>query len=143
MADIFNEAKRKQIMKSIKGKNSKAERTVFAHLNKQKIYYQKHYQSKYKINIDIALPRKKVAIFIDGDFWHGASLNKLIEQRGHEDYWTRKIQRNKERDVYQTRLLLENGWKVLRIWESDINRKKTRDLSLQQIQVALIKPAQN
>lgn len=61
---------RSKIMKSVKGKNTLLERDVFKALQLRKIYFQKHY-TKIKGTPDIAVPSKKIAVFIDGDFWHG------------------------------------------------------------------------
>lgn len=138
MADIFDKEKRSLIMSSVKSKNSKAERIVFSYLRNEKIYFQRHYRSKEKINIDIALPRKKKAVFVDGDFWHGASYDKLLEKRGLEDYWTQKIKRNFERDIAQDKVLRVAGWKILRVWESELIRKKTRDNALRVIEKFLL-----
>ena len=128
MADIFSPQKRHQVMSSIRSKNSRAELMVFSYLRKNKVYFQKHY-SRVSGKPDIALPRKKKACFIDGDFWHGRSLDDLILKRGVDDYWTKKIMRNIERDKEQRQFLKESGWEVLVIWESDINRKSTRELT--------------
>lgn len=130
MADVFEPNKRSEVMALIKSKNSKAELTVFKYLRQNKVYFQKHYK-KVAGTPDIALPRKKRAVFIDGDFWHGRSLQKLTEKRGEDDYWTKKIKRNIERDKEVGVALLESEWHILRVWESDINRKRTRSETLQ------------
>ena len=72
---------------------------------------------------DLVFPRAKLAVFCDGDFWHGRELRARLKrlERGHNaNYWTRKIMRNVERDRAQTRALVSSGWIVLRFWESDI-----------------------
>jgi DNA mismatch endonuclease, patch repair protein len=68
-----------------------------------------------------------VAVFVDGDFWHGRVLvekgrNKLIKsfKLKVRDFWAGKIIRNVERDRTQLRNLRRNGWSVLRLWEKDI-----------------------
>lgn len=132
MTDQFTKEKRSEIMSRIRSKNSKAELLVFAYLRKQGVYFQKHY-SKIIGNPDLALPRKKKAIFIDGDFWHGRSFEKLLKSRGHNDYWTTKIKRNMERDQEFRTILTESGWKIMVVWESDINRKRTQSDTLLRI----------
>ena len=72
---------------------------------------------------DFVFQRKKVAVFCDGDFWHGrnwgARRKKLLI--GHNaDYWVPKIEYNRRRDRQNTRLLKRAGWKVIRLWELDI-----------------------
>lgn len=131
-ADIFSIEKRSEIMSKIRSKNTKAEIIVFRYLRRKKVYFQKHYK-RAPGSPDIALPRKKMAVFIDGDFWHGRTLEQLIERRGMDDFWTKKILRNIERDEEQRVVLLANGWSILRVWESDLMRKRTREESLQRI----------
>lgn len=79
---------------------------------------------------DIVLPEERVAIFIDGDFWHGgqwrkrklASLEEQFSGTPHRDYWVNKIRRNVNRDFGATKKLLDEGWKVIRFWESQIGK---------------------
>ena len=66
--------------------------------------------------IDIAFPRRKVAVFVDGCWWHGCPEHGH-EARSNTDWWRRKIQRNRERDAETDHLLGQQGWTVLRIWE--------------------------
>jgi DNA mismatch endonuclease (patch repair protein) len=75
---------------------------------------------------DIVFKRARVAVFCDGDFWHGRdwSRRKAKLERGHNaDYWIAKIERNIERDRENTGLLVTMGWTVLRVWESDIKAR--------------------
>lgn len=72
---------------------------------------------------DIVFAGAKVAVFCDGDFWHGRDWRKRRRKlrRGHNpDYWIAKIKRNMERDGENNRRLQEVGWRVVRIWETDI-----------------------
>ncbi len=129
MADVFSTDKRSEVMSRIRSKNTKAEMIAFSYLRKQKIYFQKHY-SKALGKPDIALPRKKIAIFIDSDFWHGRTYNKVLKNRPPGDYWIMKIAKNMERDKLTRDLLRTKGWKILIVWEEDIKRKRTRYESL-------------
>ena len=119
--DVFSKEKRSDIMSKIRSKNTKIELLVFKELRKRKIYFQKHY-GKVPGSPDIALPRKKRAVFIDGDFWHGHGLSKLKERHPEGGYWLSKIERNMERDRENDLTLKKLGWKVLRVWEHDIRR---------------------
>jgi DNA mismatch endonuclease (patch repair protein) len=134
MVDIFTPEKRSEIMSRIRGKNTKPELLVYRYLRNNKIYFQKHYRTKQGIVLDLALPRKKMAVMIDGDFWHGRTIERVIERRGEDDFWTRKLRRNIERDIEQLSLLRTHGWNVLRIWETDLMRKSTRKRSLFRIE---------
>ena len=71
---------------------------------------------------DIVLPRQKIAIFVDGDFWHARHHEQNPgEQIGsNQEYWRIKLIRNVERDAEVNDALTELGWLVLRFWESDI-----------------------
>jgi len=132
MADMFSKEKRSEIMASIRSKNSKAERLVYSYLRKEGVYHQRHYK-KATGTPDIALPRKKKAVFIDGDFWHGRGLDELVRLEKISQYWENKIRKNIERDEVQRASLKEQGWSVLVVWESDINRKSTREQALNDI----------
>lgn len=109
-------------MSKIRSSNTKVEKLVFRELRKNKIYFQKHYK-KCIGNPDIALPKKKIAIFIDGDFWHGYNFGK-VKKRLPKIYWRKKIKANILRDRRNGTKLRKQGWKTLRIWEHEIERDK-------------------
>lgn len=132
MADQFDKAKRSEIMSRVKSKNTGAERIVFAYLRKEKVYFQKHYK-RVVGTPDIALPRKKKAVFIDSAFWHGHTYGKIFKDRPADDYWKVKIKRNMERDKAQRDALLEDGWSVLVVLENDVKRKNTCQQTLGKI----------
>jgi DNA (cytosine-5)-methyltransferase 1 len=83
---------------------------------------------------DLVFPRHRLAVFIDGDFWHGAQwrrrkLAALDEQfvgAENASYWKSKIRRNIERDFRHTAAMLDAGWRVLRFWESDLAKSMER-----------------
>lgn len=73
---------------------------------------------------DLVFERERIAVFADGDFWHGRNLAHRLERlsKGHNsEYWIRKIQSNVARDRRVRRQLRALGWHVIRIWESEIN----------------------
>lgn len=107
-------------MSKIRSKNTKAELAVFSELRKRKVYFQKHYK-KCIGNPDVAFPRKKIAIFIDGDFWHGRSFLKDWK-RLPKKYWRGKIESNMLRDNKNGAKLKKQGWKVLRFWETEVRK---------------------
>lgn len=65
---------------------------------------------------DLVFPRTKVAVFIDGCFWHGCPKH-YIRPKTNPDYWTAKIEGNRRRDAATDQELAEAGWLVLRFWE--------------------------
>ena len=77
-------------MSKIRSQDTKVEILIFRELRKRGIYFQKHYKRVIG-NPDIALPRKKKAVFIDGDFWHGYKFPKL-KKRLPKKYWLAKIE---------------------------------------------------
>jgi DNA mismatch endonuclease (patch repair protein) len=68
---------------------------------------------------DVVFARHKIAIFVDGCFWHGCPQH-LRMPASNQEYWTKKIERNKRRDQQVNALLQDEGWRVLRFWEHDI-----------------------
>lgn len=72
---------------------------------------------------DIVFSKERVVIFIDGDFWHGRNwveLEKKLLHRANAEYWIAKIQYNRTRDQEQRQALEEQGWTVIRFWETDV-----------------------
>ena len=130
MADIFSKEKRSEIMSRIRPEGTKPETLVFRELRKRGIYFQRHYKG-IAGSPDVALPRKKLAVFIDGDFWHGYRFGSYRD-RLPKDYWLGKIEANIRRDRRHKRILYKNGWKVLRVWEHQL-KKRTLDKTIDNI----------
>ncbi len=127
MPDVFTKKKRSEIMSLIRAKNTGIEKTVFAFLRKEKIYFQKHYD-KISGKPDVAQPKKKKAVFIDGDFWHGYKFSQW-RRRIPKLYWREKIANNIARDERNRRSLKRKGWRVLRVWGHEILRTPEKSLS--------------
>jgi DNA mismatch endonuclease (patch repair protein) len=134
--DIFDPEKRKRVMQSIHSKDSKLEIMVYAYLRAHGVYYKKHYESA-PGKPDIALPRKKRAVFIDSDFWHGWQYEDKVKYQLHSDYWHAKIEKTIARDIHNNNLLREQGWQVLRIWEHDLGKKGGREQVLNDLVIFL------
>lgn len=66
---------------------------------------------------DIVFPRKRIAVFIDGCFWHGCPQHGTRAFKTNADYWNAKITRNVARDIETSTRLAAAGWRVLRYWE--------------------------
>lgn len=117
MTDIFTPEKRSKIMSSIKGKDTKIEILLRKALWHGGI---RGYRVSPKLSgrPDIVFTKYKVAIFCDGDFWHGY---KFDEWKGRlNSHWYKKISRNIERDRENDLKLQEDGWFVLHFWEWEI-----------------------
>lgn len=88
---------------------------------------------------DIVFTRARVAVFCDGDFWHGRSWHRLsmdLQKRANSAYWRQKIRENMLRDRRTTRLLKKQDWCVLRLWEGDIRADPQR--AARQVEEALL-----
>lgn len=77
----------------------------------------------FKVRPDFVFCAARVAVFLDGCFWHGCPLHSQ-PPASNVDYWPAKLARNMGRDRLTTRLLRQNGWRVLRIWEHDLAQAK-------------------
>lgn len=138
MADIFTPEKRSEIMSLIRSKNTKPELLFFKLLSgafhKKGYRYRKHYKSL-PGKPDAVFVSKKIALFIDGTFWHGYKFN-LATTHLSEGFWQEKILRNMARDKKVNRQLKKDGWTVLRFWEHDL--KKSPDKIVLKIEKKLI-----
>jgi DNA mismatch endonuclease (patch repair protein) len=73
---------------------------------------------------DVVFRRQRVAVFCDGDFWHGkdwGERRRRLSEGANADYWVPKIEANMARDLRHTAALEALGWRVVRLWESEIN----------------------
>lgn len=113
-------------MSHIRSTDTSLEKRVFRYLRKEKVHFQPYYK-KAPGKPDIALPRKKKAVFIDGDFWHGWKFGET-GKRLPARYWRRKILKNMERDRKNRAKLRREGWRVLRVWEHELNRNERKAL---------------
>jgi DNA mismatch endonuclease (patch repair protein) len=78
---------------------------------------------------DIVFARVRVAVFCDGDFWHGRNwqrLSRKLRAGSNPTYWIQKINANRRRDRRASRLLESEGWTVIRVWETDIHHYPER-----------------
>ena len=72
---------------------------------------------------DISIRKYKIAIFCDGDFWHGYDWeNRKDEIKSNRDYWIPKIERNMRKDIEVNHILESMGWTVIRVWEHEIRK---------------------
>jgi len=108
-------------MQNIRSSGSVAERMFMKELRRQKIYFAKNVKSLVG-KPDVVFRRKKIAVFIDSDFWHGNP--KLFRMpKTNIDYWRNKICTNINRDKKVNKELKFQGWTILRFWEYDVRRK--------------------
>jgi DNA mismatch endonuclease (patch repair protein) len=86
---------------------------------------------------DIAFPDKKIAIFVDGCFWHGCPYCNRTLPKTNKDYWVQKISKNLRRDQEVTGALVNEGWKVIRIWEHNLRKHGEFRLIVKEIRDSL------
>jgi DNA mismatch endonuclease (patch repair protein) len=130
---LLDPSERSALMRSIRAKNTKPELIVFRELKSRGVRFQRHYDGVVG-KPDLAKPRKKLAVFVDGDFWHGRELDRVIAKYGEDSDWVVKLRRNMKRDLEQETELRAKGWDVLRVWESDVNRLRTQTSTLDAIE---------
>ena len=121
MTDVLTKSQRRKNMQHIKARDSKAEMVLRKELWHRGIRYRKNYTAL-PGKPDVAITKYRIAIFVDGDFWHARGHQEAPgEQIGtNQEFWSKKLKRNVERDREVNETLLEQGWIVLRYWESDI-----------------------
>ncbi len=137
MPDIFSKEKRSEIMSLIRSTNTKPEialrKIVSAKFYPQGFRYKINYR-KVKGTPDIAFVSKKIAVFVDGEFWHGYKFAKR-KHKLPKKYWLPKIEANMKRDRKVNRHLKKEGWKVVRFWEHQV--KKTPELIVEKLEEIL------
>jgi DNA mismatch endonuclease, patch repair protein len=120
MGDFLSKADRSAHMARIRAKNTGIERIIFQHLKRRKVYFSTHGKG-IPGRPDIVFRRYKIAVFIDGDFWHGRNFAEWDGKLN--ELWRAKIKRNIERDREKDTQLEALGWKVLHLWGSDIKKQ--------------------
>lgn len=107
-------------MSMIKGKDTKPEMIVRKYLHRKGFRYRVNYP-ELPGKPDIVLPKHKVIIFINGCFWHGHKNCKyFVIPKTRTEWWLNKIEKTRERDLQNIRMLTESGWKVKVIWECEL-----------------------
>jgi len=123
MPDVFTKAKRSQVMSRIRGRgNRTTELTMMKLFRRHGITGWRRHQPVFG-KPDFIFRKQKVALFVDGCFWHGCPKH-CRRPRGNGNYWRGKILGNEKRDRLVTKTLRRDGWRVLRIWEHDLHSGK-------------------
>ena len=132
MADVFDNKKRSEIMSKVRSKNNKSTELKLIEVFKEigSVGWKRNYPVKG--HPDFVFLDKKIAIFVDGCFWHGHDCRNT-RPSDNADYWTKKRERNMKHDKEITELFERRGWTVIRIWECEL-KKKNRDLLLKKLE---------
>lgn len=121
--DIWSKKKRSEVMSRIRGKNTKPELLLRSYLFKKGFRFRIH-KSDLPGKPDIVLPKYNTAIFVHGCFWHyhkDCQEGRIPSTR--EDYWKAKLLKTVERDVKHQDKIKEMGWKVLVVWECELENE--------------------
>lgn len=133
MADIVDKNRRSEIMRSVKGFNTKPEIIVRQFLHSRGFRYR--LQNKMLPGKpDIKLTKFNCLIFVNGCFWHGHENCKIYAMpKTNMDFWQSKIERNIIRDLKVQRELNQLGWRIFVVWECEL-KKKFRDRTLKKLE---------
>jgi len=119
MTDIMSKEKRSALMSRIRGKNTKPELVMAKALRTAGKRPRRHV-SDLPGKPDFVFHKARVVVFVDGDFWHGWRFP--IWAAKLQPFWREKIATNRARDERNFRKLRRTGWKVIRIWEHQIEK---------------------
>jgi DNA mismatch endonuclease (patch repair protein) len=114
--DVFSQAVRSHIMRSIKSKDTKPELLVRKALHARGLRFRLHVKSL-PGRPDLVLPRYKAVIFVNGCFWHGHRCRLSSTPKTRTTFWLGKISTNMNRDRYTHGQLLDAGWRLAVVWE--------------------------
>jgi DNA mismatch endonuclease, patch repair protein len=109
-----------RLMSKIKGRNTNPELYIRRELWQKRIRGYRLHWKKAPGTPDISFPGKKIAIFINGCFWHRCPNCKPPMPKSHSNFWFNKFQKNVDRDKIKIQQLNENGWRTITLWECQI-----------------------
>src|SRR3954452_12490396 len=143
MAQVRSPRQISEIMRRVRSRGTRPEKILASILRRRRLKYRSHCKAM-PGSPDFIIPDHQVALFVDGDFWHGrqwkarglACLSEQFQSCANRAYWTQKISRNIRRDVLVNGRLRRAGWSVLRFWESDLarNSKKCEEKLLRKLE---------
>ena len=138
MSDNHSKEVRSYNMSRIRSTDSKPETMVRKYLFSKGLRYRKNVKTL-PGKPDIVLPKYKVAVFVNGCFWHGHKGCKyFVMPKSNIEYWTAKITKNIQRDKDAHQKLLELGWRVIVVWECDLKRQ-VAEATLDELYDAIVK----
>ena len=123
MADVFTKAKRSEVMSLIRSRGNRATELRLIALMREHGITGWRRNAKVFGKPDFVFRRERVAVFVDGCFWHGCPRHATMPANNRA-FWKAKLVRNAERDREVTRALRASGWRVLRVWECALTRTR-------------------
>lgn len=121
MADIFDKYKRSDIMKQVRSSKNKSTELRLIQIFKENNIHGWRRNYKVKGHPDFVFLNKKIAIFVDGCFWHGHDCRNT-KPKDNQEYWDKKRERNMKHDKEITEYFEGRGWTVIRIWECELKK---------------------
>ena len=125
MSDVFSITKRSELMSRIRSRGNRATELRLVEL------FRRHRITGWRLhprlfgNPDFVFPRERLALFVDGCFWHRhRGCNFAYTPKTRSEFWLPKFQQNIARDRVVTRTLRKRGWRVVRIWECQLSQKR-------------------
>ena len=130
MADVFSQEERSDIMRQVRSKKNKSTelRLIEAFKRNGITGWRRNYPVKG--HPDFVFLEQRVAVFVDGCFWHGHDCSRGHRPASRQEYWEAKIDRNVARDVDRIERLRADGWQVLVVWECETFKRDTEALSV-------------
>lgn len=127
MADVFTKQKRSQVMSRIRGSGNKETELALISLFKRHRITGWRRNQKVFGKPDFVFRSVRVAVFVDGCFWHGCPKHGTLPANNRA-FWKKKLEANRKRDHEVTRTLLKQGWQVIRIWGHELEAKDEANL---------------
>src|ERR1700742_851562 len=132
MTDVFSPEKRSAVMRRVKGKDTTPELKVRRLLRRMGVGYRLH-RADLPGKPDIAMPGRKLAIFVHGCFWHGHDCARGARvPKANREYWEGKVGRNRTRDAEHHAALEAKGWRALTLWECELKDNDALEKTLRQ-----------
>ena len=153
MADVFSKRKRSEVMSRIRGRGNKDTELALAKLLRAHGIsgWRRHAEIRggavasvydrrkssgahraplqrptFRVKPDFVFRRVRLALFVDGCFWHGCPKH-ATKPKNNSAFWQRKLSSNKKRDALVARTLRRAGWRVLRVWEHELQKREVRN----------------
>ena len=125
MSDVFDKGTRSEVMRAVKSKNPKSTELALIKLFKENHITGWRHSYNVKGHPDFVFLVKRIAIFVDGCFWHGHDCRNT-RPADNAEYWTKKREKNIQHDKQITAMFEARGWTVIRIWECELKKKNIK-----------------
>jgi DNA mismatch endonuclease (patch repair protein) len=127
MSDVYDKAVRSAVMSKIRSNGNKSTelRLIDVFTERGIKGWRRNYPVKG--HPDFVFPKRRIAVFVDGCFWHGHDCRNTRPKQ-NKDFWAEKRERNLARDKAVTDAFERRGWMVLRIWECELKSKNLPEL---------------